>query len=97
MTKPKLPPEFVNLCRSVTAKRPKTVIRHILKHGFITTQELKERYGYNHPPRAAREVKEHEIPLEMFRGKAATAARLPLTASVTRARHGMDGRRIARF
>jgi hypothetical protein len=28
---------------------------------------LKDLYGYNHPPRAARDVKEHGIPLEMFR------------------------------
>lgn len=64
---PKLPKEFIELCHSVTAKRPKTVIEHILKHGSITTEELKEKYGYNHPPRAARDVREHGIPLETFR------------------------------
>lgn len=64
---PKLPKAFIDLCRSVTAKRPKTVIDHILEHGFITTQELKEKYGYNHPPRAARDVREQGIPLETFR------------------------------
>lgn len=64
---PKLPKEFIYLCHSVTAKRPKTVIDHILKHGSITTEELKEKYGYNHPPRAARDVREHGIPLETFR------------------------------
>lgn len=64
---PNLPIEFIELCHSVTAKRPKTVIDHILKHGSITTQELKEKYGYNHPPRAARDVREHGIPLETFR------------------------------
>lgn len=63
---PKLPKEFIDLCHSVTAKRPKTVIDHILKHGSITTEELKEKYGYNHPPRAARDVREHGIPLETF-------------------------------
>jgi hypothetical protein len=67
MSKPKLPSEFVKLCRAVSAKRPKTVIDHILQHGFITTQELKDTYGYNHPPRAVRDVKEHGIPIEMFR------------------------------
>lgn len=61
-----LPKEFIALCHSVTAKRPKTVIEHILKNGFITTEELKETYGYNHPPRAARDVREHGIPLETF-------------------------------
>lgn len=67
MTKPKLPKEFVKLCKKVTAKRPKTVIDHLLKHGFITTQELRDKYGYNHPPRAMRDVKENGIPIEMFR------------------------------
>jgi hypothetical protein len=43
------------------------VIEHILKHGFITTEVLKEKYGYSHPPRAARDVKEHGIPIVMFR------------------------------
>jgi hypothetical protein len=66
MTEKDLPRDFVELCRSVTAKRPKTVINHILEHGQITTEELKDRYGYSHPPRAARDVKEHGIPLERF-------------------------------
>ncbi len=60
----KYPKEFLELCRSVTAKRARTVIDHILKHGQISTEELKTKYGYNHPPRAARDVKEHGIPLE---------------------------------
>ncbi len=62
-----LPKDFIDLCHSVTAKRPKTVIDHILKHGFITTEELKETYGYNHPPRAVRDVREHGIAIETFR------------------------------
>lgn len=62
-----LPDEFLALCRSITAKRPKAVIDHILQHGFVTTEELKETYGYNHPPRAARDVRENGIPLETFR------------------------------
>lgn len=67
MKRTKFPVKFLNLCRSITAKRPKTVIDHILKHGHVTTEELKDKYGYNHPPRAARDVKEQGIPIEMFR------------------------------
>lgn len=59
--------EFLKLCHSVTAKRPKTVIDHILQHGFITSQDLKELYGYNHPPRAVRDVREHDIPIVTYR------------------------------
>jgi hypothetical protein len=67
MTQPKLPPEFVARCQAVTAKRARTVINHILEHGYITTEELKDKYGYNHPPRAARDVREQGIPLDTFR------------------------------
>ena len=61
------PPEFLKLLKSVDCKRPKTVIEHILEHGQITTEELKNTYGYNHPPRAIRDVREQGIPIEMFR------------------------------
>jgi hypothetical protein len=67
MKRKKLPTDFVKRCKAVTAKRPKTVIDHILRHGQITTEELKETYGYNHPPRAARDVREQGIPLETFK------------------------------
>ena len=33
----------------------------------MTTEELKEKYGYNHPPRAARDVREQGISLETYR------------------------------
>lgn len=62
-----LPKEFLSRLEAVTAKRPKTVIDHIIKHGYITTEELGDIYGYNHPPRAARDVREEGIPLETFR------------------------------
>ncbi|MDQ6704147.1 MAG: helix-turn-helix domain-containing protein [Pseudomonadota bacterium] len=58
-----LPKEFVELCKSVSAKRARTVIDHILEHGIITNEDLSERYGYDHPPRAIRDVREHGIPL----------------------------------
>jgi hypothetical protein len=63
----KFPESFIKKCKQITAKRPRTVIDHILKHGFITTQELKDEYGYNHPPRAARDVRELGIPVETYR------------------------------
>ncbi|MEQ9553805.1 MAG: hypothetical protein RIM23_29825 [Coleofasciculus sp. G3-WIS-01] len=62
-----LPDDFIKICQSVTAKRPRAVIDHIMQYGFVTTEELKETYGYNHPPRAARDVRELGIPLKTFR------------------------------
>jgi hypothetical protein len=58
---------FLKRLKSVTAKRPKTVIDHILEHSFVTTEELSELYGYDHAPRAARDVRELGIPLETYR------------------------------
>ncbi|UBM11905.1 hypothetical protein [Cupriavidus metallidurans] len=59
-------PRILALCEKVTKKRPRTVIDHILEHGHVTTEELQEIYGYDHPPRAARDVREEGVPLETF-------------------------------
>ena len=64
---PDLPKWFLERIQAVTAKRAKTVIDHILKHGHVTTEELKNLYGYEHPPRGPRDVRELGIPLETFR------------------------------
>ena len=67
MASKKIPKELLVRLRAVRSKRPRTVIDHIVKHGFITTEVLKSKYGYNHPPRAARDVREQGIPLETFK------------------------------
>lgn len=64
-----LPAEFIKKLNGVTAKRPATIIHHILKHGSISSEEIKELYGYNHPPRAIRDVREQGIPIETFHVK----------------------------
>lgn len=64
--KDKLPKSFLDRLNAVTAKRPKTVIQQILKNGYVTTEDLKN-LGYEHAPRAARDVRELGIPLETFR------------------------------
>lgn len=63
------PKEFIEKLNSITEKRPATVIQHILKHGYVTTEELEKLYGYKHPPRAIRDVREHGIPIETYRVK----------------------------
>lgn len=74
-------PELQRLIDGVTALRPRRTLDHILKHGQVTTAELKDLYGYNHPPRAARDVRELGIPLETIKvtgpdGRAIAAYRL---------------------
>ncbi|MGG8470790.1 hypothetical protein ACM615_10490 [Rahnella sp. PAMC25617] len=60
-------PRILQAVKNVTGKRPRTVIEHIIEHGYVTTEELKDLYGYNHAPRAARDVREAGIPLETFK------------------------------
>nr|VFK46785.1 MAG: Helix-turn-helix domain-containing protein [Candidatus Kentron sp. TC] len=67
MSKVKYPAEFLRRLKSVTGKRPRTIIKHILRYGRITTEELKDAYGYNHPPRTIRDVREQGIPIVTFR------------------------------
>lgn len=71
-----LPGDFVELLKSVRHKRARTVIDHILEHGQVTTEELKDRYGYNHPPRAARDVRERGIPLRTVHVSGADSRRI---------------------
>ncbi|WP_020394036.1 hypothetical protein [Thiolinea disciformis] len=97
MTKPTYPVEFLKILQSVSAKRPKTVIDHILQHGQISTEELKNIYGYNHPPRAIRDVREQGIPIDMFRvtgsdGKAIAAYKFGDPAKVRNAQ--LSGRTV---
>ncbi|MBR3570081.1 MAG: hypothetical protein IKN96_04675 [Oscillibacter sp.] len=61
------PKAFLDLLESVDKKRPRTVIEHILKHGYVTSQELQDLYGYHHPPRAIRDVREYGIPIVTYR------------------------------
>lgn len=66
MTQPEHSPTFLALLAAVKGKRSRVVVDHILKHGFITTEELENTYGYSHPPRAIRDVREQGVPLETF-------------------------------
>jgi len=81
---------------SIKNKRARIVIEHILKHGFITTEDLEKKYGYNHPPRAARDVREAGIPLETFRvrstdGRSIAAYRFGDLTQIRKARlHGRE-------
>ena len=63
------PKVFLDHIKSITNKRANIVVDHIIKHGFITTEDLEITYGYSHPPRAARDVRESGIPLETFKAK----------------------------
>ena len=59
----KVPKELLEQISKVTGKRPRAVINHILKYGYVTTADLSNLYNYDHAPRAARDVREAGIPL----------------------------------
>lgn len=61
-----LDPRIKAAIARVTGKRARVVIDHILQHGSISTDDLIN-YGYTHPPRAARDVREKGVPLKTHR------------------------------
>ncbi|MCK4652445.1 MAG: HNH endonuclease [Methanosarcinales archaeon] len=61
--------DLVELLASLPSKRARVVVKHISEHGFITTEDLESKYGYKHPPRAVRDVREAGIPLDTFNVK----------------------------
>lgn len=70
------PAEFVRRLDAVRGKRARIVVEHILEHGHITTEELQRDYGYEHPPRAVRDVREQGIPIETFRVQSSEGRRI---------------------
>jgi L-cysteine desulfidase len=50
------PKKFLDYIQSINNKRAKIVIDHIMQHGFITTEELENTYGYNHPPDFVKQI-----------------------------------------
>ncbi len=65
--KDELSSSFLEALERVKQKRPRVIIDHLLVYGQITTEEIRDLYGYGHPPRAVRDVREHGIPIETFR------------------------------
>lgn len=66
MKKDNPPPQFLEKLQQVTGKRSRIVVDHILEHGFITTEDLEQTYGYKHPPRAVKDVRDQGIPIETY-------------------------------
>lgn len=63
MRRKDIPKDVLRLLDRIKGKRARIVIDHILKHGSITTEILQSKYGYDHPPRAIRDVIEQGVPL----------------------------------
>lgn len=92
-----LPSAFLERLKAVKGKRSRAVVDHILEHGHVTTEDLKDIYGYDHPPRAVRDVREQGIPIETFKtvgkhGRQIAAYRFADPTGIRGARHA--GRRV---
>lgn len=72
--------DFIEKLNSVTNKRARFVIDKILEQGFCSTQDLKDG-GYEHAPRAARDVRELGIPLVTFKVKDRNGKSIAVTIS----------------
>jgi|GEM_PF-2810729 len=54
---PNFPQELLERISAVTNKRARFVLDAIVKNGAVTTEEINQA-GYDHPPRAARDVRD---------------------------------------
>jgi len=73
--RPKIPAKLLERINAITNKRARLVLDTLVKKGSISTTELKEA-GYDHPPRAARDVVELGIALKMITVKRSDGQRI---------------------
>jgi len=65
MAKLKFPKEILEKAKTITGRRARVVVDHLLQHGTISTEDLRSR-GYTHPLGAIRDVRDQGLPLVMF-------------------------------
>jgi hypothetical protein len=66
--KPAFPEELLKRIATVTNKRARFVLDSIVANGVVTTEEI-NRAGYDHPPRAARDVRDLGFRLKTIKVK----------------------------
>ncbi|MCE9555901.1 MAG: helix-hairpin-helix domain-containing protein [Planctomycetes bacterium] len=69
MAKPSYSAELLAAVAKVTTKRGKILVKHILKHGSVSTEDLETIYGLTDAASAARDVKDAGVPLPSIRSK----------------------------
>lgn len=96
MTRRRPAKEILQKAKTIKGKRSRVVVEHLLKHGSITTEDLKN-YGYEHPPRAIKDVRDQGLPLERFWTKSSDGVRIAgyRFADQSRIRHDrLGGRKV---
>jgi hypothetical protein len=87
----KLPKELLLRISQVTNKRARIVLDTIAKEGSITTEQL-QKLGYDHPPRAARDVRELGFTLVTTMVKNASGKRMAAYSLALNVEAGKTGR-----
>lgn len=70
-----LPAELLTRISEITEKRARTLLDGLVEHGSMSTDDLKAK-GYNHAPRAARDVRELGIKLKTTMVKNSAGGRM---------------------
>ena len=65
---PEIPKELLERITAVTNKRARFVLDNIVKNGVVTTEQINEA-GYDHPPRAAQDVRDLGFRLKTIKVK----------------------------
>jgi hypothetical protein len=68
----------------VTSQRARRLLELIMEYGEVTTEELTEQYGYNHPPRAKRDAMEFGFQILSRRARSKDGTRSILAYSLDR-------------
>ena len=92
---PKIQNDILKQIKAVTNKRARFVLDAIVRNGVVTTEEI-SRAGYEHPPRAARDVRELGFQLKTIRvkhtnGRSIAAYTLPSGGTFEKDKVGRKG------
>jgi hypothetical protein len=87
----KLPEQLLQRISQVTNRRARVVLDTIAQNGKITTEELKQ-LGYDHPPRAARDVRELGFALVTTMVKSVSGKRMAAYTLALNIEAGKTGR-----
>ena len=67
---------ILSCLETLKGKRCKLFVQHIIDHGSVSTEDMLVKYGYEHAPRAACDVREQGIPLEKKMIKSSSGKRI---------------------
>lgn len=89
-----IPNKILKKIEAVTNKRARFVLDRIVENGIVTTEEINQA-GYDHPPRAARDVRELGFPLLTVKarhsnGRSIAAYKFPSTIEMATGKSGRN-------